>query len=423
MVLLPVTSGPPPVAERMRALSGEPSGFALGINEAIAVPARRQSQGMGADSLERALEADAAAIRSVGASYVRGHTGNFPAASCSQLAMNPTRRDDMDRWVRALGPDLIGVAMISPWPANHTGNFTEAYVPADLAAYQACVKALVERYDGDGIDDMPGLPAPIRYWEVDNEPDLKNSNPPRNARRTYDPETFCRPEEYATILLATSSAIRAADSDARILALGLYRPHAARGQAYGAEVLQQPGVLAAFDILSLHTYADDDGETLARGIGHFRALVPEKPIWITEASVSLTASTEAEQGRRVAAYVASAALAGAERLFWHTLADPPAGHGGKSLDFSTNSLLRTVAEGAREDKPAAVVYRNLSARLAVEDLTGAVPDGEGAIRARSGAVLLYRGTRAAEQGGTDLATGLAIVPGASAAAPAWLNPG
>lgn len=34
------------------------------------------------------------------------------------------------------------------------------------------VQKLVERYDGDGIDDMPGLKNPVKYWQVDNEPDL-----------------------------------------------------------------------------------------------------------------------------------------------------------------------------------------------------------------------------------------------------------
>ena len=416
----PLPPGPPAIAERMRAASGEPLGFALGINEGLSVPARHRGDLSGAE-LATALGDDARLVRGLGAAYVRGHTGNFPPVSCSELARRPGVFPEMDAWVRALGSDLVGVAMVSPWPGNRTGNYTESYVPDDLPAYQRCVSELVERYDGDGLEDMPGLSAPIRYWEVDNEPDLKNSNLPARSRRAYDPKTFCKPDEYATVLVATSAAIRAADPEARILALGLYRPHAELGLAYGRAVLDQPGVLESFDILSLHTYADDDGETLARGIAKFRALVYEKPIWVTEASVSMSKSTEAEQGRRVAAYVASAARAGAERLFWHTLADPPAGRGGDAGLFSTNSLMRTAGSGAREDKPAGAVYRNLSARLAVDDLTGAVPEGEGAVRARSGAVLLYRGARTAEHGGTDLVTGLPVEPGAVAAAPAWLN--
>lgn len=37
------------------------------------------------------------------------------------------------------------------------------------ADYVAWVGALIERYDGDGVEDMPGLLAPIRYWVVGPE--------------------------------------------------------------------------------------------------------------------------------------------------------------------------------------------------------------------------------------------------------------
>ena len=38
--------------------------------------------------------------------------------------------------------------------------------------YITFVKAVVERYDGDGINDMPGLSNPVLYWQVENEPDF-----------------------------------------------------------------------------------------------------------------------------------------------------------------------------------------------------------------------------------------------------------
>ncbi len=41
----------------------------------------------------------------------------------------------------------------------------------DTAAFYTFVQKLVERYDGDGVDDMPGLKVPITYWEFSNEPD------------------------------------------------------------------------------------------------------------------------------------------------------------------------------------------------------------------------------------------------------------
>jgi hypothetical protein len=46
-----------------------------------------------------------------------------------------------------------------------------SYLPIDQARYVAFVAAVVERYDGDGLSDAPTLTTPIKYWQVDNEPD------------------------------------------------------------------------------------------------------------------------------------------------------------------------------------------------------------------------------------------------------------
>lgn len=45
-----------------------------------------------------------------------------------------------------------------------------SFLPVDEKKYVAFVRAAVERYDGDGINDMPGLKNPIKYWQVGNEP-------------------------------------------------------------------------------------------------------------------------------------------------------------------------------------------------------------------------------------------------------------
>jgi len=50
------------------------------------------------------------------------------------------------------------------------------YKPYDMQAYRKFVKALVERYDGDGIDDMPGLKKPVKYWEILNEPEAQTKD-------------------------------------------------------------------------------------------------------------------------------------------------------------------------------------------------------------------------------------------------------
>jgi hypothetical protein len=391
--------------------------FALGVNEGISVP-KGARKGRSGNQLASLLAADAVLLRDLGASLVRAHTGNFPTISCMDWVDRRSVRDDMDAWVAALGTSLEGVGMVSPWPGNATGAYTDHYLPDDMAAYRDCVQAIVERYDGDGVDDMPGLPKKIRYWEVDNEPDLKHTNEAAGAERDYDPATFAYPEEYAEVLIQSAKAIRAADKSATILAFGLYRPHANSGHDYLEAALKVSGVSKSFDILSLHTYHDDDGERLADGIEASRLLVPDKPVWVTEASVT-AGDDEEEQGRRVAAQVAHAAAAGAERFFWHTLADPPAREGRSHAHVSTNSLLRSSG-GATEDKPAAAVYRNLAAQLTSHDLVGCTLSGDNAVKLKDGSTLLFAGTATASAGGVSLRTGKSIANGATATAPAML---
>lgn len=41
--------------------------------------------------------------------------------------------------------------------------------PEHLAAYRKWIAAVVERYDGDGNADMPGLKHPVRYYEIGSE--------------------------------------------------------------------------------------------------------------------------------------------------------------------------------------------------------------------------------------------------------------
>mgnify|MGYP001616661697 CR=1 FL=1 len=428
--LHPICGGKTPVVPEPSAASiaalPPPAGehrFLLGINEALAVPSKHRSKG-DLPRIEQALARDMESVSWLGADVVRGHTGNFPATSCSDLVANAAAMDDADAWVRAAAGRVALVGMVSPWPGNQTGNATDHYLPDDLDAYRACVRGIVERYDGDGFDDMPGLVGKVAYWEVDNEPDLKNTNVARGAERTYNPRQFALPSEYARVLVASSAAIREADPTAKVLGLGLYRPHAANGRGYLRDVVAHPGALDAIDIVSIHTYAPDDGVLLASGIVATRLAIPGKPLWVTETNAD-DLQGEAEQARKLAAVVGRAAIAGAEALFWHTLADPPAnvdreGPGG----MPNSSLFRSLPGGNTEPKPAGQAFRSLSARLRDDNLVGAVAEGAGAARLRSGAILLFGGTMPlqAGQSGMNLVTGQAIAPGAPATAPAWIFP-
>lgn len=77
-----------------------------------------------------------------------------------------------------------------------------------LQHYQDYVLSFVERYDGDGKDDMPGLLYPILDYEIETEAQHK----------VYWLGTA---EEYVTILKAASNAVKKANPAARVILSGM----------------------------------------------------------------------------------------------------------------------------------------------------------------------------------------------------------
>ena len=93
-----------------------------------------------------------------------------------------------DRQWRDVPSSLHILANIAPQGPIDEGRCKPgSWIPTDTARYTAFVKATVERYDGDGVDDMPELTNPIRYWQVGNEPsELGRKDFAQLQRITYD---------------------------------------------------------------------------------------------------------------------------------------------------------------------------------------------------------------------------------------------
>ena len=357
-----------------------PSGpvvWMLGINEAVSFPARRlATERPSREILQARLDADALAAAALGATWTRGHTVAFPALPWNRFNGDFSR---FDAWVQAVqGAGLEAVGMLGPWPGNRTQQFTDRFVPEDMAGYLAYVTALVERYDLDGVDDMPRLKTPIRHWEVDNEPDLKNTGNPKNAT----PTQFCTPAEYATLLVATASAIRAASPEARILNGGFYRPATDVGADYARAVFAQPGVVDAVDIVSVHAYHEGPGvDRVRKTLALARELAADKPVWLTETSVPSTSRRsslgEAGQARVYQQTILLALREGVEKVFWHTLFDPPAGVALPRGAMASHSFYRRQEDGSLEEKPLAASAKKLAGWLAGVDWSEVQPEGEG----------------------------------------------
>ena len=184
----------------------------------------------------------------------------------------------------------------SPWAASvppalgrapkDTDTFPKEEYLDDYAAY---VSAVAERYDGDGVDDMPGLLYPIHDYGIERE------------FTGYWPGTA---EEYVRLLRIAYPAIKDADPEARVLLVALLMADVFDGNPDQAEIERRlqtdidymrksvpeiRTILAAcdaYDIVDFHSLANYTeipltaqwirSELQANGCG-------EKPIWIGDA--------------------------------------------------------------------------------------------------------------------------------------------
>ena len=314
-VALATTQAPQPAVQPLSGAVAHPLGERLGINEGVSVPKRLiEREGLGLPELGPLLQADAVAVRNTGARWVRLVSSNHPFTAQANFA----GFEAMDQWVMAVHEEgLDAVVVLSPWSGTATALETPVYRVDDEASWSAWVASVVERYDGDGVDDMPGLLRPIRHWEVDNEPDLKNSLAPRGA--DMDPTVFCTVEQYLHVLHLSARAIREADPEAQVLNGGIYRPHRPHGQRYLQDILAGAG--DSIDIVSVHAYPDDL-RGFERAVDNALDAAGDKPVWITETSVSST-EDEAWHAEMLENMVTFAFERGVQKLFWHSLNDPP----------------------------------------------------------------------------------------------------
>ncbi len=155
--------------------------------------------------------------------------------------------------------------------------------PCDMEAYGAFLEKVVERYDGDGVDDMPGLEVPIKYWEVLNEPSMQGRS---EGGAGEDLKFFVGTSaEYLEILKTSYTAIKKADPTAKVLHAGM------AGMQEQFKEFWNPvfkgGAGDYFDIANIHSINTDERredmyllkfKDYLSGYG-----ITDKPIWITEA--------------------------------------------------------------------------------------------------------------------------------------------
>ena len=166
--------------------------------------------------------------------------------------------------------------------------------PCSMDDYKNFLIKLVDRYDGDGSNDMPGLIKPIKYWDIMNEPEFK---------------MFFKgsKEDFVETFNFSSKVIKEKQADAVIVmagAAGMFPENKSNWKS----VL--PKIKDHFYIANIHHISGPEGQCDKElWVDEFATLLKsvdiDKPIWLTEAMTC---------GPPVKAWV-NAFLNGAEIIF------------------------------------------------------------------------------------------------------------
>ena len=146
--------------------------------------------------------------------------------------------------------------------------------PCSMEDYKNFLIKLVDRYNGDGKNDMPGLTKPIIHWQIMNEPEFKMF-----FKGTED--------DFVEIFNFSSKLIKSKQKDAVIImagAAGMFPEN----KKYWKSAL--PKIKDHFDIAAIHHITPPDGKCDKEfWVDEFSSLLKslniKKPIWVTEAMI------------------------------------------------------------------------------------------------------------------------------------------
>ena len=146
--------------------------------------------------------------------------------------------------------------------------------PCSMDNYKNFLLKLVDRYDGDGVNDMPGLIKPIRHWEIMNEPEYKMF-----FKGTED--------EFVEIFNLSSNLIKEKQKDAVIIMAGAAGMFPENKKFWKSAL---PKIKDNFDIANIHHITPPEGKCdKDMWVGDFSKLLKklniQKPIWVTEAMI------------------------------------------------------------------------------------------------------------------------------------------
>ncbi|MBI1912765.1 MAG: hypothetical protein HYS21_12290 [Deltaproteobacteria bacterium] len=268
-------------------------------------------------------------------------------------------------------------------PGEQEGKL-KAKLPRDMDAYSNFLRRIVERYDGDGVDDAPGSPV-IKYWQITNEADLDWKDSPAN---------------FARLQKASYKAIKDANPAAQVVISGVGMP---RGFiSFYEPMLEELDRLRDmssdrfFDIFDFHWWVGGDGGYLNAPNKHFmggiegfkdyvelirRTLIRhnfDSPLWITEmcthigkpkmGNVDFKFQTELDQAAELPKRFVYSFSLGVEKIFWSRISDQLSWGGNANSFFNTVGLINNPKrDGDASKKLSYYAYKMLIEKLEGSD--------------------------------------------------------
>jgi hypothetical protein len=138
-------------------------------------------------------------------------------------------------------PNLNMVAVIDPYRDGKVDFIETGQYENELRNY---IKAVVERYDGDGIEDYNSK-IKIKYWQAGNEPFLQANNWLNKGGSL---------ESYVKFVEIFAESVRQADPEAKIV-LGAEVENQSRVSAEMKTVIELLKNKAVFDVVDIHFWS------------------------------------------------------------------------------------------------------------------------------------------------------------------------
>jgi hypothetical protein len=303
-----------------------------------------------------------------GARWARAWTGVPDPHSPTYEESHKRRWERLDEWVAIHGE--CGARTI---PCVNTGR--ESVFPEDRReSWGKGLAEMAERYDGDGIDDMPGLKYPIRHWQFSNEWTWRWKGTPEDFVELYriSREAVSQADPEAKIVLGGMTGIEAiAFVDGYSGGPVVYKgkalspleiggmPEFQKQRAFIEGILEDAAPY--FDIISFHKYGkyQDIPASVAWLRDKMESLGYSKPIITTEMGGPFINGHEAytplTQCDAIVKYHAVSLASGVSLIFWSTLNVLPEW----GIPYGNTALL----DWSDKPKPAFHTYKIMMAKL------------------------------------------------------------